>query len=42
MQFEDFALLLQKDNRLDETQKQWSRSQGREEMVDTPRPIRNG
>jgi hypothetical protein len=27
---------------LDETQKKWARSQGREEMVDKPRPRRNG
>ena len=42
MQFEDFTLILQKDNRLDETQKQWAISQGREEMVDKPRARRNG
>ena len=30
MQFEDFALLLQKDNRLNETQKQWPRRNGQE------------
>ena len=42
IQFEDFALLLQKDNRLDETQKQWSRNQDTKEIVKKPRPRRNG
>ena len=42
MQFEDFTLILQKDNRLDETQKKWPRRNGQEAKAEKPRARRNG
>ena len=42
MQFEDFALLLQKDNRLNETQKQWPRRNGQEAKANKKWPRSQG